>query len=95
MIESIQRCFRVSSSVHHDDIFILFRITHYYNTFMGVVILLLIALPVSWLTRKDKIVDEELITPLMRWAIPKRYGKNEDDRICIEELSELNKKIQI
>lgn len=81
--------FRVETSA--EDVFVLFRITHYYNTFIGVVILLLVALPISWFTRKNEQVDTNLITPPMRWAVPKESSERKD-AISMEELTQLNGK---
>ncbi|KAI4470148.1 sodium-coupled monocarboxylate transporter [Holotrichia oblita] len=87
IVDTIPKTIQTSS----EDVFVLFRITHYYNTFIGVMILLLVALPISWFTRKDEEVDVNLITPPMRWAVPKRHAQRKD-AISMEELAQLNGK---
>lgn len=81
-------CF-LRASVPNEDIFVLFKITHYYNTFLGVLILLIVALPVSWLTKNDDPVDEALIAPIMRWAVAKK-SKQKVCEIYDGELDKLN-----
>ncbi|GJQ68456.1 hypothetical protein Trydic_g17034 [Trypoxylus dichotomus] len=52
-------------------VFILFRVSHYYYTLIGMFVVLAVGLPISWFTGKEKDVNKELITPWMHWAIPK------------------------
>lgn len=76
------------------DIFPLFKITHYYYTLVGTVVALIVGLSISWFSRDDCAVDERLITPWMRWAIPKAKPIDRDsvkyDAVAInDELEKL------
>ncbi|XP_065172016.1 LOW QUALITY PROTEIN: sodium-coupled monocarboxylate transporter 2-like [Atheta coriaria] len=50
----------------------IYRITHYYYGMMGCLLVLLIGIPVSYMTRsKRKPVSKDLISPAMHWALDK------------------------
>lgn len=51
----------------------IYRITHYYYGMMGCLLVLLIGIPVSYMTRsgKEKPVSKDLISPAMHWALDK------------------------
>lgn len=84
--------FRITDGV--EDIFLLFRISHYYYSLIGTLVVLIIALPISWLTGNQTHVDEELITPWMRWAIPNKDNKYTPtySEVAMDELENLNVK---
>lgn len=82
--------FRVQNG--EENIFPLFRISHYYYSLVGTLVVLIIGLPISWITGKEVNVDEKLITPWMRWAIIKVDSKDHKhyNEITKEELEKLN-----
>lgn len=49
----------------------LFRITYWYYGIMGCLIVFIVGIPMSYLTKSktDKIVNRDLITPIMQWAL--------------------------
>lgn len=54
-----------------EEVFFLFRITYYYYTFIGTAVVIVVGLLVSYFTKPDtKILNKDLITPLMHWALP-------------------------
>ncbi|XP_022915695.2 sodium-coupled monocarboxylate transporter 2-like [Onthophagus taurus] len=56
-----------------NDVFFLFKITYYYYSLIGVLTVIIVGMIVSWITKNEKEeVDENLITPWMRWAIVKK-----------------------
>lgn len=78
-----------------EDIFPLFRISHYYYSLVGASVVLAVGLSVSWLTKDDShFVDERLITPWMRWTLSKVNGEKppQYDVVTMDELKELNQK---
>ncbi|GJQ68457.1 hypothetical protein Trydic_g17035 [Trypoxylus dichotomus] len=79
-------------STRESDIFPLFRISHYYYSLLGTLVVLVIGLPISWITGEERDVDERLITPWMQWAIPKKVNNNlsEHEDMSNEELKKLN-----
>ncbi|KAI4470147.1 sodium-coupled monocarboxylate transporter [Holotrichia oblita] len=76
-----------------ENVFMLFRISHYYYTLIGMLVVLAIGLPVSWFTEREKSVDKDLITPCMQWAIPKTENEKLYGIITAEELKKLNESI--
>lgn len=51
--------------------FVLFRISHYYYTIMGTIITMVAGYFFSLCFKGEEYVRPELISPLMRWLIPK------------------------
>lgn len=69
------------SSVDKSDVFILFRITHYYYSFMGTLATVIIGVVVSYLTRKptDPKVDPDLISPFSYW-VSSKFGLEKPEK---------------
>lgn len=63
---------QINSISEDSEPFFLYRITFYYYTLIGVLVVFIVGLPVSWFTKKstDK-VDQDLISPAFQWLIPK------------------------
>ncbi|XP_017772838.1 PREDICTED: sodium-coupled monocarboxylate transporter 2-like [Nicrophorus vespilloides] len=57
-----------------EEVFALFKISHYYFTAMGTLLVIIIGLPVSWFTGgREQIVDPDLISPVSKWMLKKDY----------------------
>ena len=51
----------------------LFRLSHYYYSMLGGIVVILVGLLISKFTReKNSTVRRELISPVMHWALPTR-----------------------
>lgn len=62
----------IHSSSNKDEPFFIYKITYYYYTIMGFVLVFLIGIPISLLTRnKNHHVDRDLISPVCHWLLPK------------------------
>lgn len=53
-----------------ESIFWLFRISFMYYALIGCAIVWIVGLPISWLTKTDKPVDENLLAPFIRKKTP-------------------------
>jgi len=69
----------------------IFFISFYFFTFIGTVLVLLIGLPVSWVTRnkRDAPVDSDLLSPCIYWLLPeKQKGKLSTRYVSVERALE-------
>lgn len=64
--------FRTPLPTTYEEPYWLFRISFYYYVLIGAIVVVIIALPVSWLTRKeeDPPVHPDLISPCIHWTLP-------------------------
>ena len=86
----------ITTSTNHsiDDIPIVFQLSFMYYTLLGTIVMILIALPVSWATGGCEPFDERLLTPLVRSKNWKDKIKNDDkiyyENVKIDELRPFN-----
>lgn len=57
--------------MHDDEPFVLFRISHYYYGVIGTIIAMVVGYIVSIFTREENFVRPELVSPIVRWLLPK------------------------
>ncbi|CRK94412.1 CLUMA_CG007919, isoform A [Clunio marinus] len=86
-----------SVKVSTEDIPLIFRLSFMYYSFLGLILMFLISLPVSWMTGGCEEFDERLLTPFMRsknWKIENEKEKNKKeilyDNLNLKEFNSIN-----
>lgn len=72
--------------INDDDIFVLFKITHYYYTFAGAMITMVAGVVISYFTQNvtDPKVNPDAISPVVYW-IRQKWGR----RIVDDQMQEM------
>ncbi|KAF5273272.1 hypothetical protein FQR65_LT04694 [Abscondita terminalis] len=66
-----------------DQPFYLYRLSYWYNSFIGFFVLIVVGVIVSWCTKPDeKKVDMELISPIIRYLYQKRKTSKSNYKQC-------------
>ncbi|KAF2901934.1 hypothetical protein ILUMI_04247, partial [Ignelater luminosus] len=88
---SVENCVNyLNISVIQDDLaleepFVLYRISFWYNTLIGAVIVIIIGLIISWFTNKNQPpVNPDLISPVMHFMLPKSSVSSTKDYLSVD-----------
>lgn len=84
------------SDINSDTVepFWLFRVSFLWYSVLGVTIVILVGLIVSYFTKEEDAVtiDRDLLSPLIYWTLPKENVYNLDRRFTLESEEELKVK---